>query len=632
MSIRLKVILPYFLLTIVVASIGLYVITNLIATRQEERLKNQLLDAGRVVSREFNRQERNRITQARQIAYTEGLVQALRAGDRPALERVVRPLAESARLQEVYVIDLQGREQLHLLQNADGALERIEGEVGMGKAAWLAPLLVASGEVSDRIWGRNPLDGRYYHYSALTVVEGRRVEGVVVIGAALETVLPELKNFAIADIILYDGEGRIIAATLPIQETDPQAQDAFALDLLTLRQIHESSDLVLGENFALAGRSYSIARDVLQVSQRNLGVFGVILPLDFVISLAQESRNGYLFLFGAIALGVVGVGYLVSRPLIVSLQRLLQASLAVAGGNLEQRTHIRTDDEIGELARTFDEMTARLQARTEELQKTYAVLEQMDRAKASFIEVAAHELRTPLTLVKGYTQMLALKFKDEPEAAALTHGILEGAERMQEIVSSMLDVSRIDSNILKILPEDVNLGVVIGRARKTFEQALQERNLTLAVQGVDSLPLIQADPDQLYKVFYHLLMNAIKYTPDGGRITIYGHLVETPQGEEEVEIVFSDTGIGIDPQHHQLIFEKFYQTGEVYMHSSGKTKFKGGGPGLGLAIARGIVQAHGGRIWVESPGHDEARCPGSQFFVRLPLKAKSHERDSLSAP
>lgn len=632
MSIRLKVILPYFLLTIVVATIGLYVITNLIATRQEERLKNQLLDAGRVVSREFSRQEKNRLTQARQIAYTEGLIQALRAGDRLALERVVRPVAESARLEEVFVIDLQGREQLHLLRNAEGALESIEGEIGMGKAAWLAPLLLATGEVSDRIWGKNPLDGRYYHYSAVTVVEGRQAAGVVVIGTALETLLPDLKNFAIADVVLYDGEGRLIASTLSVYGADLPAQDAFALNPRTLREIHESPDLVFGENFTLAGRKYSIARDVLQVGQRNLGVFGVILPLDFVISIAQDSRNNYLFLFGIIALGVVGMGYLVSRPLIVSLQKLLQASLAVAGGDLDQRTNIRTDDEIGELARTFDEMTARLQARTEELQKTYAVLEQMDRAKASFIEVAAHELRTPLTLVKGYTQMLAMKLKEEPEVSALAHGILEGAERMQEIVSSMLDVSRIDSNILKILPEDVNLGVVIGRAHTTFEQALQERNLTLTVQGVDSLPLIQADPDQLYKVFYHLLMNAIKYTPDGGRITIYGHLRENPQGEEEVEIVFSDTGIGIDPQHHSLIFEKFYQTGEVYMHSSGKTKFKGGGPGLGLAIARGIVQAHGGRIWVESPGHDEARCPGSQFFVRLPLKAKSHERDSLSAP
>jgi signal transduction histidine kinase len=127
----------------------------------------------------------------------------------------------------------------------------------------------------------------------------------------------------------------------------------------------------------------------------------------------------------------------------------------------------------------------------------------------------------------------------------------------------------------------------------------------------------------LQKVFYHLLINAIKYTPDGGKITISGRQAEPnasdlPRGG--VEIIVSDTGIGIDSRFHELIFAKFYQTGELELHSSGKTKFKGGGPGLGLAIARGIVEAHHGRIWVESPGYDEVKCPGSQFHVILPLR------------
>jgi signal transduction histidine kinase len=148
---------------------------------------------------------------------------------------------------------------------------------------------------------------------------------------------------------------------------------------------------------------------------------------------------------------------------------------------------------------------------------------------------------------------------------------------------------------------------------------------------LEALPLIQADPDLLWKVFYQLVINAIKYTPDGGAITVsgteitplpsfdYAQDAQEGPGARSVEIVVSDTGIGIDPAHHELIFEKFYQTGPVAFHSSGKTKFKGGGPGLGLAIARGIVIAHNGRIWVESQGYDEAHCPGSQFHVRLPL-------------
>jgi signal transduction histidine kinase len=90
--------------------------------------------------------------------------------------------------------------------------------------------------------------------------------------------------------------------------------------------------------------------------------------------------------------------------------------------------------------------------------------------------------------------------------------------------------------------------------------------------------------------------------------------------------VIGDTGIGIDPRQQELIFGKFYQTGELVLHSSGKTKFKGGGPGLGLAIARGVVDAHGGYVWVESPGYDEEKCPGSRFFVRLPLRQSGQQR------
>lgn len=639
MSIRWKVIIPYVLLTFVVAVIGLYVITHLVAVRQEERLRNQLLEAGRIFSTQFTLQERRQLQTARLIAYTVGVADALQAGDRASLEKLIRPQVATHKLKQVFLIDLQGQEQLHLFQKDKDTLE-LMGDVGMGKSQWLSSLLITNSELARRVLAINPQDNKYYLYSALTVMLNQNVVGVVVVGTPLDSLLQSLKMVSLADVVFYDTQGRVILSTLqPESEIEgaeaknyASLQSAFGLDQIALNEILQSPELVLGENVFIDGRGYSIARGVLQIGREPIGVFGVILPLDFVTAFAAESRNFYSWIFILIVAGVFLVGYFVSRPMIVSLQKLLTVSQAVAAGDLSHRAHLRTNDEFGVLAQTFDEMLSNLQTRNAELQKAHKILEQMDRAKATFIEVAAHELRTPLTLVKGYTQMLALKFKDEPETVALTQGILEGAERMQEIVSSMLDVSRIDSNILKIVPEEVNLGVVIGRACKTFQDALKERNLTLTIQGVDGLPLIQADPDQLYKVFYHLLMNAIKYTPDGGRITIHGHLVEGEGGRGQVEIIVSDTGIGIDPEHHQLIFEKFYQTGEVYMHSSGKTKFKGGGPGLGLAIARGIIQAHAGHIWVESPGHDETRCPGSQFFVRLPLRAEFHECDTISAP
>jgi signal transduction histidine kinase len=253
------------------------------------------------------------------------------------------------------------------------------------------------------------------------------------------------------------------------------------------------------------------------------------------------------------------------------------------------------------------------------LEKTNKILEQMDRTKVSFIHISAHELRTPLTLIQGYSYMLQQMAEKDSELETIAEGLMDGFDRMEEVVNSMLDVSKIDSNTLDIVPADSKINLIISKVHKGFEPALEERNLEFSTEGLDTLPVIKGDKELLGKVFYHVIMNSIKYTPDGGKINIAGKTITEPSGSPGVEISICDTGIGIAPQSQELVFEKFYQTGEVLLHSSGKTKFKGGGPGLGLAIARGIVDAHGGRIWLESPGYDEKVNPGTTVYVRLPV-------------
>jgi signal transduction histidine kinase len=188
----------------------------------------------------------------------------------------------------------------------------------------------------------------------------------------------------------------------------------------------------------------------------------------------------------------------------------------------------------------------------------------------------------------------------------------------------MLDVSRIDSKLLEVLPSETEIAPVIEKVENVFESALKERGLCFHTEGLADLPMIHADQDLLYKVFYQVIGNAIKYTPDGGKITITGRTLKDVGTTSELEIEVKDTGIGIDPRYQDLVFEKFYQTGEVHLHSSGKTKFKGGGPGLGLAVARGIINAHHGHIWIQSPGHDEEVCPGTTVHVRLPFNGFTH--------
>ncbi len=265
-----------------------------------------------------------------------------------------------------------------------------------------------------------------------------------------------------------------------------------------------------------------------------------------------------------------------------------------------------------QLARFNEQLELLVAERTEQLKKAYRNLEQLDRAKSEFIQVIAHELRTPLTVVRGYAQLMGNRTGDDK---AIAGGIVSGANRMHAIVNDMLDMARIDAGAMQICTDDcVPLSSICQKLVQEFTPALQERKLTMTTEP--GSVILQADPDLAYKLFYHLVMNAIKYTPDGGAISVRGQVIED---EDMAEIVVADTGIGIDPEFHELIFEKFYQTGEVSVHSSGQTKFKGGGPGLGLAIVRGIVLAHNGRVWVESQGYDEAKCPGSKFHVLLPI-------------
>lgn len=276
-----------------------------------------------------------------------------------------------------------------------------------------------------------------------------------------------------------------------------------------------------------------------------------------------------------------------------------------------------------QISRFNQELEAMVAQRTEALQQAYDRLEKMDRAKSDFIEIVSHELRTPLTTMRGYGQMLTTDALIAANAYhhQLADGIYQGTLRLHQIVDSMLDVAKIDNRALKLHLEPVALAQVLDGVTRRFTADLKERRITLHCADLDALPAVQADPDALHKVFTHLIVNAIKYTPDGGGITVSGEVARAAAGTPEaVEIVVADAGIGIAPEMLDLIFVKFFQTGQVALHSSGQTKFKGGGPGLGLAIARGIIEAHGGRIWAESAGCDEVTCPGSRFHVILPLK------------
>jgi signal transduction histidine kinase len=630
LSIRFKVILPYLLLTLIVAVTGAYVVTRLVSSSLSERLSNQLLEAGRVVSDTMARQEIKHLEAARIVAYTRGLGDALRDGDVEQVSILAKPAGGGLNVESLIVFNAQGREALHLIKQSNGTIMDVTQQDRTSALPIVDGLLAEndSSSLPKRELAIDSVDGRYYYFTAIPVLSENRMVGVVVVGTSLNTVLPLLESTSLADLIIYGSNGQAIASTLGSQGTESLFIRTISIPDTLYQDVVNHDESVRGENFQLDGRWYSLGRSPLRVGDDRLAVFAVVLPLDFVVESSSVNRNNYVFLYSAAMIGVILIGYFVARLIINPLSSLVRTSRAIAGGDLTKRTEIESSDEIGVLANTFDEMTENLQQRTLELENTNQLLEQMDRTKMRFIQVAAHELRTPLTIVRGYAQMSQLKSAGNEDLSKFTNGILDGTTRMVEIIDSMLDVSRIDSNMLEVMPSKAEVGPMIEKVENVFRSALEERELTFNTKGLANLPVIHADKDLLYKVFYHLIGNAIKYTPDGGRIIVTGRTIEDIAKGPEMEIAVKDMGIGIDPQYHELVFEKFYQTGEVLLHSSGKTKFKGGGPGLGLAISRGIVNAHHGRIWLESPGHNEGINPGTTVYVRLPVN-NGHINESV---
>jgi len=264
-------------------------------------------------------------------------------------------------------------------------------------------------------------------------------------------------------------------------------------------------------------------------------------------------------------------------------------------------------------------------------------LARLNQAKSDFIKIAFHELWTPLTHARGYSEMLSEMSEDgsltSDMAKQMSAGISRATRRLEEIVDTMFIISLIDTQTLALNPSETSMAMIVSATVHAWDTALKQRNQTLTMEGVADLPPITVDAKQLQRVFSHLVQNAIKYTPDGGQVRITARLMAeriSPQ-DQSVEIVVADTGIGIASEELERIFEKFYRVGDTLLHSTGKIKFKGAGPGLGLPIARGIVEAHGGHLWAESPGHDERICPGSQFHMVLPAQPRYLETAGSAA-
>jgi len=301
--------------------------------------------------------------------------------------------------------------------------------------------------------------------------------------------------------------------------------------------------------------------------------------------------------FAALAASVMAVitSIFISRQVVSPLQEMTSASQRIADGSYDERVRVsgnipkKEQDELGQLALSFNQMAAKL--------------EQTEAMRRQLIGDVTHELRTPLTTIKGYMEGLIDGVLPSNEET-YTH-IYREADRLQHLVNDLQELSRVEAGAYELHRQYTTVNDLVNTAITRLNRQFEEKEVDLTAHVPEDLPSVNIDADRIGQVLLNLLGNALQYTPPGGRVDITA--VQLP---EEIQIRISDTGIGIPAEHLHNIFTRFYRVDKSRSRS-------GGGSGIGLTIAKYLVEAHSGRIWVESQGAGK----GSTFIFTIPLNS-----------
>ncbi len=287
------------------------------------------------------------------------------------------------------------------------------------------------------------------------------------------------------------------------------------------------------------------------------------------------------------AITAVVVGVFVSRRVVNPIRQMMHASRRIANGDYHERVQELGRDELGQLAGSFNQMAASLE-RTETMRR-------------ELIGNVAHELRTPLTNIKGYMEgLMDGVLPPEPDTYQLVY---READRLQRLVDDLQELSRVEAGVVALHRQPHPLRELVEQTVRRLRPQFEEKDVALRLEISASLPPVLADEDRLGQVLLNLVGNALQYTPSGGTVSI-----TAAQAQNLVEILIQDNGIGIPAEHLPHLFDRFYRVDKSRSRA-------GGGSGIGLTIARHLVEAHGGRIWALSDGPGQ----GSTFGIALPL-------------
>jgi len=422
-------------------------------------------------------------------------------------------------------------------------------------------------------------------------------QGVLVADIRIKPVWALIAGLDISEgqmVYIVDGANRVIAHNNPSfvlsgATFEPPVEDGIFSGLEDTQAVLATYHIRLGEQ-ELRVVTERPARQALALAINTVAITtGVIVAA----------------LLAATVAGIVSV-----RRIVDPILQLVDVANSMREGNLNRRVEVKSQDEIGQLGRAFNEMSAQLndniialEQSVKEANAATALAREATRLKDEFLSVMSHELRTPLNAIMGYQGLLELIGGLDDEATEMVQRTQANARRLLSLINDVLDISRIEAGRMEITPVEVNVQDIVDQVRSQLEVLATEKNLAFNVSLDKSMPAtVFADEDAITKILVNLLTNAFKFTEEGS----VNLRMAAENGKMTISV--SDTGVGIPTYMHEIIFERFRQV------DSSSTR-KHGGSGLGLTIVQQLCQLMGGTVTVES---DVGR--GSTFTVKLPLQ------------
>ena len=371
----------------------------------------------------------------------------------------------------------------------------------------------------------------------------------------------------------------------PRRYNPPTVTDQFG------KVIRAGSNFRLGDTIATAELKHGVP---IQVEDKTVGYL-IFAPPPFDENSPERdflNRTTQLLVYSALAATVIALvlGVLLSRSLTSPIRELTEATHAISEGDLSQQVPIRSKDELGELGKAFNKMSA-------ELSRSINARKQMTAD-------IAHELRTPLSLILGHAE--AVHDGVLPPNRENFEIIRDEATRLEHLVNDLRILSLADAGELAIVPQTIEPERLLQEVAPLYQYQTQRKNISLELDIASPLPTVEVDPGRMTQVLTNILDNALRHTPEGGTV-----ILSAKEVDDQVELAVQDSGPGLEAEDLDRIFERFYRT-DASRQRDGVVP---GGSGLGLAIARSIVQAHGGQLSAESEAGN-----GLKVIIRLPKK------------